>query len=215
MIIDREFLLPCRIGWSAGFYSMLSDRWEFRELDLLDEEDVSMARTRLLSHLDTRNVEQLRESAASYIVDIFTDLILPPPLATYLGNLPFESVRIFVIFLANMMQWTYLRSASQSCPFCRADLTSVHMFTCSGARNNPLCDWVRFVQDLQDRLYQDAFDRLFLVLQRWNTLTSHFTPGFSDRVDEYFEFTAYGSRRRNSIWSFTSLSLLPAAGQLS
>ncbi len=206
MIMDREFLLPCRIGWSAGFYSLFEGRWEFHELDLLDEDDAGTARSRLVSFIDLRNLDRLRASAASYIVDIFPDLVLPPPLATYLGNLPFESVRIFVIFLANMMQWTYLRSSAQTFPFCRAELSSPHLFLCSGARNNPLCDWGRFVLDLQESLYQDALDRLFLLLQRWNTLTNNFTPGFSDRVDEYFEFTAYGSRKRNSLWPLPTFS---------
>jgi hypothetical protein len=49
-------------------------------------------------------------------------------------------------------------------------------------------------------MFSDALDRLFLVLQRWNTLTNHFVPGFGDRVDEYFEYTTYGSRRRNLDW---------------
>jgi hypothetical protein len=61
--------------------------------------------------------------------------------------------------------------------------------------------------ELREHLYQDAIDRLFLVLQRWHTVTNHFTPGFGAHLDEYFEYTTFGSRRRGSDW--LSASLIP------
>jgi hypothetical protein len=100
-----------------------------------------------------------------------------------------------------------LRSTACACPFCPIELSSEHLFTCTGVIRNLLCDWGQFVRDLQNRLYHDALDSLFLVLQRWNVRTSQFTPGFGTRVDEYFEYTAFGSRRRDSDWLCASVSV--------
>jgi hypothetical protein len=200
MILDREFLMPELIGWNAGFYSLLPDHIEFLDFDLTDSGDTVVARQRIFQFVTARDTARLRGSAASYLVEIFPTPTLPEPLASHLGTLPLESVRIFVLFLANMMQRTYLRSLDLKCPFCRTLISSEHLFSCTGARRNSFCDWSRFVHELRDQLYHDALDRLFLVLQRWNDITDRFTPGFGARVDEYFEYTAFGSRRRDSTW---------------
>jgi hypothetical protein len=60
-------------------------------------------------------------------------------------------------------------------------------------------------------MYQDAIDRMFLVLQRWNIITNHFTPGFRDHVEEYFQYTEFMVRRRNSEWLRASLALMPGS----
>ncbi len=199
MIMDREFLFAHGIGWNAEFQSFFPSQLELFELDLTSSEDSMVARSRISTFLADRNLIRLRESTASFLVDIFPDLVLPEQLAIFLGDIPFESVRIFVIFLANMLHRTYIRS-STTCPFCRANISSVHLFSCSVIGRNPLCDWSRFVTNLRDGAYQDALDRMFLGLQRWNDLTNQFQPGFHARIEEYFEHTAFGSRRRNSLW---------------
>ncbi len=62
-----------------------------------------------------------------------------------------------------------------------------------------------FLRDLRDSQYHDALDRLFLVLQRWSLITSSFSLGFRGSIDEYFEYTTYGSRRRDSSWLGSAL----------
>jgi hypothetical protein len=208
MIMDREMLMPLDIGWNSGFVSLFPDHIEMIEFDLTDSGEAAVVRQRIFEFVRDRDRERLLGSAAFHLVEIFPNLSLPSPLATHLGTLPFESVRIFVIFLANMFQWTYLRSANRACPFCQVEFSSEHFFTCTGVMRDSLCDWGQFVRDLQNRCYHDALDRLFLVLQRWNVLTNHFTPGFGTRVDDYFEFTAFGSRRRDPDWFRASVSIV-------
>jgi hypothetical protein len=200
IILDREFLFPENIGWNHGFYSLLPDRIEFTDYDLSDSGDMVSVRQRIFQFVRTRDIDRLRGSAAAFLVEIFPTPSLPVPLAVHLGSLPLESVRIVVLFLANMVQRTYLKSLVLKCPFCPDDLSSEHLFSCPSTRNNTLCDWSRFVSDMRDQLYFDALDRLFLVLQRWHTVTNAFTPGFGARLDDYFEYTTFGSRRRGSDW---------------
>ncbi len=207
MIIDREELLPCGVGWNSGFYSLFPDRLELIDTDLSDSGETAEVRQRIIYFARENDLDRLRSSAASHLVNIFQEPTLPQSLATHLGTLPYESVRVIIIFLANMMQWTYLRSAALTCPFCHAQISSVHLFACTGVQSNSICDWDAFVRDMIDEMYHDAIDRIFLVLQRWNILTNHFTPGFQGHVNEYFEFTTFGSRRRNSPWLLASHAL--------
>ncbi len=200
MILDREFLMSEGIGWNAGFYSLFPDRLELMDVDLSDSGETAVARSRVFRFVMARDIDRLRGSAAAFLVEIFPTPTLPEPLATHLGTLPRESVRIVVLFLANMVQRTYLRATGLTCPFCSANLSSEHFFTCQGVQTDQTCDWNRFTRDLRDNLHHDALDRLFLVLQRWNIITQRFSPGFEAHINEYFEYTAFGSRRRNSDW---------------
>ncbi len=207
MILDREFLFPVNVGWNAGFHSLFPDRIEFTDYDLSDSGDTVEVRQRIFQFVMARDIDRLRGSAAAFLIEIFPTPTLPTPLATHLGTLPLESVRIIVLFLANMVQRTYLKSLDLKCPFCPGELSSEHLFTCPGSQSSLLCNWSRFMAELREHLYQDAIDRLFLVLQRWHTVTNHFTPGFGAHLDEYFEYTTFGSRRRGSDW--LSASLIP------
>jgi hypothetical protein len=211
MVMDREFLYAHGIGWNAEFYSHYSEELELFQLDLLDVEDSLVARSRISTFLADRNIRRFRESAAAFLIDIFPELVIPHQLALFLGNIPLESVRVFICFLSNMLQWSYTSSSCPPCPFCHLNISSIHFFTCRGLQRNDLCDWDRFVYELQHETYQDALDRLFLVLQRWDDLTTLFRQSFSARIDEYFEYTAYGSRRRNIDW----LSRVPPMGMQS
>jgi hypothetical protein len=213
MIIDREQLLPCGVGWNSGFYSLFPDRIELIDTDLTDAGDTAEVRQRVIYFSRERDLDRLRSSTSSFLLDLFPIPSLPRSLAAHLGTVPMESVRIFILFLANMLQRTYFRSVAldpqgrHKCPFCVENLGSVHLFRCTGVQSNSICDWGSFVRDIVTESYHDALDRLFLVLQRWNILTTTFTPGFDAHVNEYFEYTTFGSRRRNSLWLDVSRSL--------
>jgi hypothetical protein len=208
MVLDREFLMPERIGWNSGFYSLFPDHLELVDIDLSDSGETAVARHRIFRFVMARDIDRLRGLAAAFLVEIFPTPTLPEPLATHLGTLPRKSVRIFVLFLANMVQRTYLKATSLKCPFCPQDLSSEHFFGCQRIQSDVTCNWDCFVRSLRLNLFHDALDPLFLVLQRWSTISQRFTPGFDAHVDEYFEFTAFGSRRRNSDWLRSSITPL-------
>jgi hypothetical protein len=128
-------------------------------------------------------------SSSSFILDLFPSLTLPHEFGEHLTTIPFESVRIVLIFLANMVQFTYFRSMNQVCPFCALNLSSTHLFECQSITPSPICDWQSFVSEVQNEDFRLALDRLFLVLQRWSTLTNRFQPGFTAHIDEYFTVT--------------------------
>jgi hypothetical protein len=134
------------------------------------------------------------------VAEIFPSLTIPLSFSQHLNDLPQESIRITLIFFANMFQFTYFRSSNLVCPFCQGNISSTHLFDCLGVQQNPICNWSLFVRDFHSEDYADALDRLFLVLQRWTILTNRFQPAFAAHVGDYFSSTAFQNRRRNSAW---------------
>jgi hypothetical protein len=86
------------------------------------------------------------------------------------------------------------------CPFCRENISSTHLLDCQGITPNPICRWDLFVSDFQQENYSDALDRLFLVIQRWTILSNRFQASLSAHLDEYFSWSDFPVRRRDSSW---------------
>ncbi len=211
MLIDRESLLQEGLGWNAGFISMFNDLMDLHDDDLSNEVVTLESRHRLEIFLHNQRRNQLLDSNARFLLDVFPSGYLPSSFASHLGSIPFESTRVVILFLANLMQRTYLRPAALTCPFCTSQLSSIHLFNCSQIRQCDMCNWQSFIRDIRNQEYQNALDRMFLALQRWNVLTNHFQPGFEGRVDEYFEATNFALRRRNSQWATASYAPYPQA----
>jgi hypothetical protein len=186
LAMDREILLPREVGWNLGFISQFQHLIDLRDLDLTDPTLIQETREELSRALHTRTRLRFQNSSSSFIIDLFPSLSLPRDFGEELRILPFESVRIVLIFFANLFQYTYFRSLSLVCPFCALNLSSTHLFECQGITPNPICSWQSFVSEFQNEDFRAALDRLFLVLQRWSTLTNRFQPAFTAHIQEYF-----------------------------
>jgi hypothetical protein len=197
MTMDREELFSLGVGWNHEFLEVTHDYLELRELDLLDEEEVAEARVKLVETLRRRRVQRFEGASSRFLLDFFPGAIMPREFQAFLGKLPYESVRIILIFFSNQFQFTYLRSTNQKCPFCRGNITSPHFFLCPNTPA-PFNDWAALVTEFQARDYWNAVDRIFLTLQRWASVCTNFAWGFSDKVLFYFQFTESQVVRRNS-----------------
>jgi hypothetical protein len=204
MGLDRGVLLPIGIGWNADFANLLGDFLDFESLDLSNQTVIEAARSELSTSLFRRRRERFRTSASSFILDLFPNLTIPLAFLEHLNLIPHESIRVVLIFFANILQYTYFRSSSTTCAFCSAEISSRHLFDCTGISTNPICDWSAFVNDFQIEDYQGALDRVFLVIQRWSILTNRFQPSLSARLEEYFEHTHFHTRRNHAAWSLSS-----------
>jgi hypothetical protein len=197
MGMDRGSLFHLGIGWNADFERALSEFYDFSSLDLSDLSAVSEARGELATALARRRREHFRTSSSAFILDLFPSLTIPPVFWEFLNEIPHESVRVVLIFFANILQYTYFRSSSTACPFCSGDISSRHLFNCSGVSPNPVFNWSQFVSNCQNSDFRSAIDRLFLVIQRWATITNRFLPTLTARLDEYFAYTQTRSGRSN------------------
>jgi hypothetical protein len=207
MNMDRGTLYGMDLGWNAAFSRLVGDHLDFSNLDLSNLSEIDEARSELRVALSHRRAQHFASSSSYFVAEIFPNLRIPLSFSEHLNDLPHESIRIILIFFANMFQFTYFRSANLVCPFCPGNLSSTHLFDCLGVQRNPLCNWPDFIRDFHEENYADALDRLFLILQRWTILTNRFRPSFSGHVEEYFTTTVFQTRRRNSEWQlFRQLS---------
>jgi hypothetical protein len=197
MHMDRSSLFPDERGWNAEFENLVRPFVDFPSIDLSSVAFVEDTRSTLRSALSRRRRVRFEQSSSSFVTQLLPDLNIPDPFTRFLSELPHESVRLILIFFANMFQFTYLRTTSLVCAFCQLNLSSTHLFDCLGITPNPISNWPAFVHDFLSEEYSRAFDRLFLILQRWTILTNRFQPSLSAHIQEYFEDTNFASRRSN------------------
>jgi hypothetical protein len=197
MAIDREELLPLGLGWNFEFLEGIKVYLDIHEIDLLDEDEVGRTRGKLVEAMLRRRVRRMRDSSSRFMLDFFPNAVMPVEFALFLKNLPFESVRILLIFFSNQFQYTYLRSTNLVCPFCSMQMSSEHLFLCQHTPP-PYNDWSSLRSEFVARDYWKAVDRLFLTLQRWASISGKFVVGFAEKVMEYFQYTESQVVRRNA-----------------
>jgi hypothetical protein len=197
MALDREELFPLGLGWNAEFINSLSDYLDLRDVDLIDSSEMGEARGRLVAAVTRQRIQRFQESSTDFLLEFFPGAIMPREFSEFLGKLPYEAVRILLIFLANQTQFTYIRSTNRACPFCSGQLSSEHFFLCQHTPA-PYNDWSSLVTEFATREYWKAVDRIFLTLQRWASICRDFAWGFADKVLFYFQYTESQVVNRNS-----------------
>ncbi len=101
MAMDREELFSRGIGWNHEFLEVTRDYLDLREIDLLDEDEVAEARTKLVESLRRQRVQRFEEASSRFLLDFCPGAVMPREFSSFLGNLPYESVRIILIFFSN------------------------------------------------------------------------------------------------------------------
>jgi hypothetical protein len=117
LTFDRELLFKEGRGWNADFMTQFDGLIDLREFDLMSSLEVGEARQQLARVLAQRRLEHFATSGSSFMIKLFPSLIIPSTFLARVADLPHESVRIILIFCANLMKWTYFRSTSTTCPF--------------------------------------------------------------------------------------------------
>jgi hypothetical protein len=197
MTLDRGALHAMGVGWNHEFIEAMREFVDLTDVDLLEEQEIVEARMNLVEAMRRRRVSRFREASSGFILDFFPGAIMPRDFQYFLGKLPFEAVRILLIFFSNQFQYTYLRSTNLACPFCQGNISSVHFFLCPQTPP-PYNDWQALCEEFRAREYWLAVDRVFLTLQRWASVCRNFAWGFGDKVLYYFQFTESQVVRRNS-----------------
>jgi hypothetical protein len=198
MSMDRGFLFNCDIGWNADFQRMVGSLVDFTLLDLSNQTSVAEARSDLRRALSNRRLAHFSSSSSSFVIQIFPNRTIPLSFLQQLTELPHESIRIVLIFFANLFQFTYFRSQNLVCAFCQQELSSTHLFDCQGVTPNLICNWSAFLSDFHSEDFCSGLDRLFLTLR--TILTNRFQPSMAAHIDEYFTVTEFQNRRRDSSW---------------
>jgi hypothetical protein len=198
LVLDREELLPLKMGWNYELDSIVESLTCLGDMDFMDAVEVAELRLKIGSELTARRVRRFETSASAFVLDFFPSAQISEDFASFLGDLPHESVRILLIFFSNQFHYTYLRSTNTACPFCSGHFSSTHFFLCSHTPA-PFNDWSSLVAEFRENKYWEATDRIFLTLQRWVSTCRNFTPGFDEKVMDYFQSTAALAKNRRGL----------------
>jgi hypothetical protein len=165
LVHDRCHLMPMGVGLSVRLGSVLES------LEILRTNDYREHYRRILQALKLNNMMERRSAILSadgrvFWSEISDDGWMPQCFINVLVKLPFEQVRLFVLFLANALRWTAL-SSPQPCPFCGSVFSSEHFFSCVTATFLSGREWATLITLCQHRAWQDVVEIFFAVMKRW------------------------------------------------
>jgi hypothetical protein len=200
LVLDREELFPFGIGWNRELTTTFDHLVDSSEVDFLGPEEVVDLRSKLLAAVMS-NKTRILHASSFFLLEFFPEGKMPSEFSIFLGHLPFEAVRILLVFFADLFPCTYLRSTNKSCPFCSGQLSLSHLFSCPQTPP-PYNDWQALVSKFLGEDYWGAVDWIFLTLQRWAAISNKFSPGFEVKLEEYFRDTEAVATGRNKSGSF-------------
>jgi exonuclease III len=182
LVYDRCILMPRQVGVNARLGDTLV------ELDILRTIDYREHFSQIVQAFEREDEMRRRTSllgadGRAFWTEISSDGWLPCDLALILKELPYEQVRIFLLFLADSLKWSAV-CAHGPCSTCHAPFSSMHFFCCpriflSGR------EWSVFVALCQAGAWQDVVEVTFAILKRWVTETQLFRPTFKLNVLEF------------------------------
>jgi hypothetical protein len=202
MILDRTLLFPRRTGWTHDLVNVvpsLSGEMDIRALDLSNPAITNDVLVELSRTLAARVRNTMRNSSANHLLSIFPTLSIPRALGDTLGDMPFETVRMFILFLANLTRFSYLRPVNTPCPFCSARMYASHFFECD--QYNVLGDepvsWSDLVNSFIQQEWLEGITSTFRRLLGWSRRANQiFRLDFRHIVDEYYEELVWARRDR-------------------
>ncbi len=179
---DRVELFPGKVGLNARLGGVLES------MDLLVTIDYTTHYQSIMQALQSRaNAEHrgrlLATEGRAFWTELSPDGYLCADLKLVLSRLSHESLRVFILFAADMLCWTALKQPTRLCRVCSVKFTSAHFFTCPQLFLQER-GWAVLVGLIQAESWVDMVDFVFDVLRRWVTETSIFKENFRLQVLE-------------------------------
>jgi hypothetical protein len=190
MIIDRSTLMPLRTGWNHDMNVMFpSIRREMDSIDLTDPRAVRLVYARLARRLAEKKRAATTSSSHHHMLELFPTLSIPRAFGEVLGQLPFESVRLFVLYLGNMTRFTYMKRRKTICQWCKVEMYARHFFDCEqyeALGDEPVL-WSDFVEMFLRREWFEAISSVVRRMTGWSRRSTIFRAGFRDQIDEIYQ----------------------------
>jgi hypothetical protein len=183
LLCDRCVLMPLGVGVNARLGRELSKRDILCTLDYR-EHFSSILQALRADDATERTASLLSADGRAFWTEISENGWLPQNLTQILVKLPFEQVRIFVLFLADSLRWTAFVSYNP-CSFCHSEFSSEHFFSCPSAPFLSGREWIILITLCQNEAWQDVVEAFFAVLKRWATETEFLRPMVALNVLEF------------------------------
>ncbi len=201
MILDRSILLPRRVGWTHDLVSAvpsIRDSIDLSTADLLNSEQTGEIFGTLARAMAVQLRESLLAGSTNHLVSLFPTLSVPRALGEALGELSFESARIFILYLANLTRFSCLSPRNSPCPFCNTSMYTQHFFDCDQyqALGDEPVSWSDFVSMFVRQEWMDGIYSMFRRFYGWSRRTNILNLNTRHHVDEYFEELEWARRDR-------------------
>ncbi len=183
LFCDRAHLFPLGSGLNGRFGKVLANLGLLVTIDFTaNYRSIHEALTLALS-AEHRGRLLSAEGRALW-TELGSDGYLSIQLKQVLSDLCHESLRIVIMFFADMLCWSSLKQPSRKCPTCSGKFTSAHFFTCSQFFSNEH-GWNILVNFCRAEAWTDLIDYIFHILQKWVVSTPLFRDSFKIAVLEY------------------------------
>jgi hypothetical protein len=183
LLMDRAVLFPCGVGINFCMGEILNACGMSRTIDYCECFRDIMSGLEAKAAVD-RGARLLSTEGRAMWTELGHGGSLNIGLRQTLSSIPFDSMRIFTLLLADMLCWCSLRVPTRSCPTCKLKFTTSHFFSCPRLFVQDSA-WNCFVRLCQSEEWEELVDFSFEVLGRWTTETEFFRAGFSLNVLEY------------------------------
>jgi hypothetical protein len=172
-------------------YEIIVRRTRISRLEDLDMADFSYLqdlRDQLVIQLDEAHFLEFAQSTRrNFWSNLTEDAFLPRGFADALGSVHYESVRVIILFLGDVIRFS-MGAASSECPFCPIQLHANHFFLCPNAPfRQELPDWQMFLQTFRDSQWRSFIFLLFVCLRVWRNSSNFFSVTAKMRIDDFFQ----------------------------
>ncbi len=187
---DATVLQKENVGFSHDLVQVLGryfDTSDLEDLDLSDFSYLQDLRDQLVIQLDEAHFLAFAQSTGrSFWTSLADDAFIPRAFGDTLGSVEYESARIMILFLGDVIRFS-LGASSTECPFCPIQLHASHFFQCPNAPfRRELPQWQSFIQAFKDSKWKEFILLLFLCLRTWANKTSFFSDTAKSRIHDFF-----------------------------
>jgi hypothetical protein len=201
MIMDRSLLHTRRVGWTHDLGSAvpsISDSIDLCTADLFNSKRTGEIFADLTRAVARQLGDSLLVGSSNHLVSLFPTLSIPRTFGDTLGELSFESARIFILFLANLTRFSCLSPRNPACPLCNESMYTRHFFDCDQyqALGDEQLSWSDFVSLFIRREWMDGISSALRCLYGWSRRTNTFGQKARHRVEEYFEELEWARKDR-------------------
>jgi hypothetical protein len=191
ILFDRTHLRHSRSGFSHDLMQFMSPFFDLDDDDFPSFDDLEVLqslRDQMRFQLDDRRAVLFRNTEhLGFLHDLSTRDHFPREFGEFLGELPYEIVRIVLLCLGDVFRFS-LSASSSSCPFCPINLHFRHLFECPNAPfTSQITSWGNMVHFFGNRDWSNFVHNLMLTLALWMSLSSFFNRRSCARVRAFLD----------------------------
>jgi hypothetical protein len=169
MLLNRTILLPRGVGWNHEFFAAVPSIPHISLTNLSSPSEIAGIRADLTQALRETRIDTISPSRAfPHILEFFPLGSVDPSFGQFLGQIPFESSRIIIIFIGNLSRFSLLSTPDKPCPYCNQTLYSSHFFCCPRFPWDPrnALNWNTLVSLFVNRDWRQASTYLFQAFRQ-------------------------------------------------